>query len=146
MAFVSANAVVCEKSLTEKDNVVTLVRVVDAFFIPPAMVGKPESPPVILTVYINIRTTSDDEDPHTVVLDLVRPDGETTPIPISTGAIVLKGKYSGIHRSMNATGQIGVFPKQTGEHYFAAKFDGEEVARVYFTLLPHETETALTPN
>jgi hypothetical protein len=146
MAFVSAYAVVCEKSLTEKDNVVTLVRVVEVFFIPPEMVGKPDSPPVLMTVYLNIRVTHDDEDPHTVALDLVRPDGETVPIPISGDAIVLKGKYPGLHRSMNATGHVGVFPKQAGEHYFAVNFDGKEVARVYFTLLPHETETALTPN
>ncbi len=146
MAFVSANAVVCERALTEKDNVATLVRVVEVFFIPPNLIGKAESPAVSMTVYLNIRVTSDDDNAHTVTLDLVRPDGETSPISIYTDGVIAKAKYPGLHRSLNATGIIGVFPKQAGQHYFAAKFDDKEVTRVYFTLLAHETEMALTPS
>ena len=69
MALVGAVAVICEKILLEKDGVTTLVRVVDVFTVP-------ENASVDLSLWTQIRITSDDDAKHSLDLELVRPDGE----------------------------------------------------------------------
>lgn len=143
MAFVSAYAFVCQNTLTEHDGVTSAIRIVEIFYLP----NLPEEeriklPPVAMSLYANIRLTADDSDPHTLNLLLVRPDGERHKISVFENRPVQEPKVPILDRTINATGQIAVEPRQLGRHEFIVEFDGKTVASAYFTLVDAQSPNA----
>src|SRR5579862_9295719 len=95
MAFVSATSHICERVLLERDNIPTLVRLVDVFYVPedgPQMQDGARLP-IGLTLYAQITVTPDDNEEHKATIRITRPDGseKTVELPsqqFEAGAVV----------------------------------------------------------
>lgn len=146
MALISAFAFVCQNLLTERDGVSSAIRIVEIFFLP--KVSDEERtllPPVSMSLYAHIRLTEDDDEPHSLHMVLIRPGGERHAIPVFEDRPLQEGKVPNVDRTVNATGQIAVEPKQLGRHEFAVELDGKKVASAYFTLVDSQNPNAETP-
>lgn len=139
MAVVSAYALVCQQVLNEVDGVPSAIRIVEVFFLPsdPATV-EPPFPPLPMCLFINVRFTGDDNDPHSLFFTLVRPDGSSKTIPIDENRVAAS-KYKETDKSIMAIGRIGVEPKELGQHNILVHVDGQEVAKAFFTLIEDRT-------
>jgi hypothetical protein len=133
MAFVHANALICEKVLVEKDNVGSLVRVVDSFSIPTESVGK--EIPIQMCLWVQIRLSNDDSDNHSLSFELIRPSGERTMNTVVKDQPVPSSIPSLLHKSLVVQGLVNVTPKELGEHVFLIHFDGDVVTKAFFTLV-----------
>lgn len=146
MAFISATFVLCERALREADGVISAIRLVDYYMAPPPETLAripPEMQAVGVTVVGNIRVTEDDNENHDIVMTLVRPDGESSPIILATNQPIPPGKIPGLPRQAWIIAQIGVIAKQFGEHYFVISLDGVEVGKVFFTLAQFSAENPI---
>lgn len=135
MALLSANILICERVLVERDNVPSLIRVVDLFYISPETPKNSEGnfPPVILSVFANVSVTGEDDKEHEISLVLGRPDGSLTPIDIPNQK-ASPGRVEDSHRTIVVAAHIGVNPSHHGRHEFRLIFDGEVVASVWFVI------------
>jgi hypothetical protein len=146
MAFLSATFVICERALREVDGVISAIRLVDYFMAPPAEALAdipPDRQAIVLTVVGKIRISHDDSSEHEIVLTLVRPNGEESPNTLVSGQPVPVANFPESPRQVWVIAQVGVAPKQYGEHYFKVIFDGDEVTRVYFTLAQFSSENPI---
>jgi hypothetical protein len=146
MALLSATFVICERALREVDGVISAIRLVDYFMAPPpeALADiPPDRQAIVLTVVGHIRVGSDDSGEHEIVLTLVRPNGEESPNTLTSGQPIPVGNFPGSPRQVWIIAQVGVAPKQYGEHYLKVIFDGDEVARTYFTLAQFSPENPI---
>lgn len=149
MAFVHATATICQNVLVEKDNVASLIRMADVFTIPMPPEGQ-TLPPVQMSLWISIRATADDEANHSLAFELVRPNGQTKrfdvfenkPMPHPLGTFATAGLS---YKQVVAQGTIGVDPDQLGDHVFQIYFDGDMVAKAFFTLVAKREETPSEP-
>jgi hypothetical protein len=128
---ICVNLLVCERVLVEADGIPSLIRTIDLFQV---LVPNPTAgPPVMMSVYGMARIDAADRDSHTIQLRLIRPSGEVSDVgPPST--FVSEPKIAGIPGGVNFGGPLGVLPKEMGLHFFVLMYDGEEIARVPFTL------------
>jgi hypothetical protein len=133
MAFVHALAVICQQVLLEKDDVSSAIRIAEIFQIHPQALEDPEKYPVPVTIYISIRVTEDDTEPHNISLEIERPSGEIKENVLANG-LVLTARFAGTHRCANIHGYVGVRPTELGNHTAIVKMDGKEITRAYFTL------------
>lgn len=151
MALLSANILVCERILVEKDQVPTLVRVVDLFFVSPETPKSPDGklPPMAMSLYASVVLTADDDDEHEVSIDLVRPDGSISPIN-TTKQKTAPSRLEHTHRTMLFAVQVGVNPTHHGDHEVRLTFDGEKAASAWFAIslnaAPPATPTTTKPN
>jgi hypothetical protein len=135
MAFVHANALICEKVLVEKDEVASLVRVADVFLVDPRFVGNSGSG-IPMYLWVQIRITQDDNEGHSLAFELVRPSGDKKYNKIAdnqrVGSTLL---FETTHKNFVAQGLVMVEPKEFGEHAFLIYFDDNVVTKVFFTLI-----------
>jgi hypothetical protein len=130
---ICVNLLVCERILMEADGIASVIRVVDMFQVLVPAADLPQAPPVQMSVFGMGRIDESDTEKHTIQINLIRPDGEVTAAgPPNT--FVSSSRIPGAPGGFNFGGVIGVFPKQLGLHFFVLMYDGEEIARVPFTL------------
>lgn len=132
MAFVSASAFICEKVLTEKDEVSSAIRIVEVFFVPPAIENV--SRVVAMCLYSSIRLTPDDEEPHSVLFTLVRPNGEKRDLPAVANKVIPPARFPDMNKALMLVGQVAVEVKELGIHHFLVILDGKEVAKTEFII------------
>jgi hypothetical protein len=134
--FLSANVLACERVLEETDTVYTLVRVFDAIaFNPPPGIDTAQSV-IPMWVLAIAKCSPGYTGKHEVLLNLIRPDGEITPLG-DPSEVEAGSKIPDAAGGFAVKAQIGLLTKQTGVHYFSLMLDGQEIARFAFTLLPH---------
>lgn len=146
MAFVSAYAFVCQHVLTEADGVPSAIRIAEVFFLPydPSDATKPRLPAVGVNLFVHIRMTEDDNDPHSMTFTLKRPDGEAKTETITENKIA-ESKYANTDKTLTAIGRIGVEAKQLGKHEFVIHLDSKPVASAVFTLIQNQSLYAAHP-
>lgn len=136
MACISASVVTAQSALTEKDNVISLIRLVDTFLLPTLAAEQMANlPRVAMTMYINIIMTSDDSGEHSISFTLTRPDGESKTHILLEHQIAPPAKFGGKYRSMALVGPLGIEPKQFGLHRIDILLDEACVASTFFTLV-----------
>lgn len=145
MAVVSAFVIICQQVLIEKDNVPSVIRMVDLFSAPPDMPRLPDGSlvPVSMQLYINIRLTPDDDAVHNVSFTLTRPDGSVTQRELlSASAPIPPGGTTQGDRGLNIAGPLGVLPTHFGRHQIGVFVDGERVAIASFFIQQSPSESS----
>jgi len=140
--LISASVLIFEKVLTEKDEVLSAVRIVEVFYFTPI----PDVPLNRQTIQMSILATaraapSEDDSQHSIELNLIRPDGTVKALgpPVPVG---FKAKMSTVPGGFGLVAPMGVVPSQMGTHYISLLLDGKEIARTPFTLLERAAEPA----
>ena len=128
----TASLMICEKILIEKDNVHSLIRMVDLFHIPAKVSADPTVQEFLeLTAVSLFKLEADDESTHDVEMWLEGPSGE----PRRLGGIQMKGEANprGAPRGFNGRANVSVEAIE-GLHLLSVRVDGEEVAKAYFNI------------
>jgi hypothetical protein len=119
-------AVLCERVLQEKDDAISLIRLIDRFVIAlPALTadGTFESPALIsFSIVVGLRSESAGE--HEIVITLKNPDGTT--LGSGTGTVVLQG---GGHGANLAT-KLDVAIARPGAYWFEVGVAERVLSRV----------------
>jgi hypothetical protein len=135
----SAIVILCEKILNE-DNIVSAIRIIDTFFIPPPRDGGPPENAVLMHMLAVCKFSPDDDSTHLITLRLRRPDGTENDIdfgkPFEASLADLKPRIPGVPPAINLMAPVGVKATHMGLHRVILFVDGEEVAAALFTLLP----------
>jgi hypothetical protein len=128
---------ICERALTEKDDAVSAIRLVDIFFVDPDTAIPEERRAVSLTVIVQMSVEVGHTDTHEVALRVKRPNGEeswlakaTTPPPPEPA------RYPDAPTGFTIKVPFSIVPRAFGTHYVTAALDGQDVASVPFTLVP----------
>src|SRR5271166_5478687 len=132
MALISANCIICERAIQEKDDVISAFRIIDLFFANPVSSFPIEQQEIPITFVGFIRLTEDDDAEHVVGVRISGPNREPSVIPIGEKKAI-PGKFPGLPRQAALLGQIGVIP-HLGAYELVLLFDGEEVAKTQFIL------------
>jgi len=132
-----ASIVICERVLNEVDGVLSAIRIADLFFfsIHPQIPIEQQAVPI--SAVVSVRVLEIDDLDHSVQLKLIRPNGEESAVgePVK---VKISQKFSGAPGGINSIANLGIVPKQMGQHRLVVIFDDEEVAETIFTLLPRE--------
>lgn len=136
--LISVSAIVCDKILTEKDDAVSAIRIVDVFLIPESIhKSSGEHPAYGVQFYILLVIKAKDVGKMRVVLRLQSPSGEERPLRSSLPEeVTLTSKFpnSGIPVGHTLTLQVNLEAKPLGTYYVRVEIDGKERIRVPFTL------------
>jgi hypothetical protein len=133
--LLSVNLIICERILAEGDSVLSVIRMVDIFFVDPAVVGPDTEDRIQMQVLLATKFSASATREHMVEFKLARPEGE----PVSMGGlrpVTVESKFQDAPAGFTTVINAGVKLKQMGTHYLIAYVDGDEVARTTFTLLP----------
>jgi hypothetical protein len=130
--LLTSHILICEHVLNEKDDVFSVIRLVDLFTIRQPL-PEQEKAGVQISALVQLKSQIGDNQPHSFRLDLVRPNGETT-LLMENPSVVIESKASNAPGGANLIVNIGVLLKQMGTHYFTLMVDGEEACRAPFTL------------
>jgi hypothetical protein len=131
----AANFIICQRVLQEKDDVLSLIRAVDVFYVLDHEKEPSERSPVSLALAILLKFPPDDRSKHEVRISITRPDGTTKPVGDPIEADVSGDlPVPGAPRGYNATGALAVAATHLGTHVFTLLVDGVEVATAPFTL------------
>lgn len=139
--LLAVSALVCERYLLEKDDVFSLVRVIDLFYVPQAP-SPAETEPVAHAIQINILVFVKARAPGSAPFRLLlrRPDGEERAIGSDQVRDVLEiaSKFpdTDIPTGTSIALTLHVETKALGTYFLAVEIDGEVRATVPFTLLP----------
>lgn len=135
-----ANALACEKLLTEDSGLMSAIRIADVFYYTPAppelnLPLKHQAIPIAL--FAAGRVPIHDTSNHRIEIKLVRPDGDVKSLGVLHDGPILP-KIEGLPAGFNLNVQATVIPEQMGFHYFSVLIDDVEVARASFTLVRRE--------
>jgi hypothetical protein len=142
--LISANIFVCERVLIETDNVLSAIRLVDVFTLskaPPEFAinlkeGDPaffELPMIQLWVAANIKAYPGYTGSHSVQIKLINTAGEISDIG-EPRVEKFDSKWPEAHPSLGVVAQLRLAVRRLGSCYLCLFVDGEELARVPFTL------------
>lgn len=133
--IISASLLVCEKVLSEKDHVQSVIRIVDLFYVP----MNPEIPEqhrvALMYLFLHIKSYTNDDSEQIIRFEITRPSGEMKVIgdPIKTSfASVWDDKT--VPGGTTAVLQLYVTGKELGTHFVRAFLNDEQVAQAIFTL------------
>lgn len=134
-------ATFCERVLSEKDSVDTLVRIVDRYWfgpVPPAVLaGSPDLRPGIDTyLYVNVKS-GDFVGTTQLSVSIHRPSGALVGPP-TIASLNLKGAEHGV----SATIRVGVPIFETGVHWAVVRIDERVVTCVPLRIEPLSTAGA----
>ena len=137
MAFVSAVAITCQHVLIERDGVSSIIRMVEWFSVHPTtpVLADGKRPPVVMTLFISVRLTNDDEDCHSISFELERPNGDLKREEVMPERVLAPSNIPGADRVINVSAQIGVEVIQFGKHIFHILLDGVRVAKTQVFIL-----------
>jgi hypothetical protein len=134
---VTASVFVCERALQEKDDVISAIRIVDIFQLPPMVPQSANLPPyaIPLVGVAFFRTAQPDSAVHAFQFQLVRPSGAAALVqqPFLTPLALRAG---GAPAGANLVVPINVLVKEFGVHELFALCDGVAIASASFTLAP----------
>ncbi len=130
-------AALCEKHLIEQDGVVSLIRIIDRFFIP----GNEETlPPTILNFTLAIMFKAGN----------FRGRGEITVQPISPSMVKMPQIGMSVHfdggddRGVNLLGQVKLEVIEEGLHWLIVNFAAEEYTRIPLMVVYQKQPTIQT--
>jgi hypothetical protein len=142
--FLSVSGFICERALNEADRVVSAIRIVDVFYIPP---GATEEYLVSLTVIMQLKSDVPvPTESFQLTAALVKTSGEresiqgAPPAPIAFQAL---GGNRSVPSGIMITMPLTVKPKNFGTCYVEFAVDGESVIRIPFTILSALPDAAL---
>lgn len=134
------SAVLCEKVLQEKDNVISIIRIIDTL-----TTEKPIPPdtttPMLLTLFVSLRSGSASGE-HRATMEVRRPSGLVKKVETEWTA-QLPSDPLGL---VNFVIALPVIPNEVGVYTVDVLWDGEPIASVPFKLLqPLDSSTAAPP-
>ncbi len=144
MALMSANCIICERAIQEKDDVLSAFRMVDLFYAR-SHPGLPlEQQAIPVTIVGIVRITADDVAPHSASIVIRGPDREPKYIPLTDNQVVPTAKkFHGLPKMLAFLGQMGVTP-HLGLYEVSITFDGQEVAKNQFIIVEQPAEQSPT--
>ena len=128
-----------ENVLSESDNVLSAIRIVDLFTVQIQTVKAEPTTQVERIVQMRLvilsRFPPDDTFTHAFTIHLIRPNNESQALgeafmvkPVSSEQI------PGHPKGVNLIVTVGVNPRTMGLHYIRINIDGKEISRIPFTL------------
>lgn len=137
-------ACICEKVLIEPDNVASLIRIVDTYFLSPMPDPLPPGLNIghELMVFISLKS-GDVVGDFEVGLRLTEPDG--TERPVRTWPVEFRGVENGVNAKIGFALQNPKF----GLYWIDVMWEDEVLTRIPFRLKPialEQTDEALAPN
>jgi len=136
--LICISALVCERVLHEAEHVVSLIRIVDIFWITPIASLPIEKQHVQMELFISGKVGPDDNKEHEIAIRILRPSGEIVNVGETYKATMEAS--DGFPRGFTLTAQVKVIPKEIGLHYFEISFDKEFATRIPFALKPRTSE------
>ena len=136
-----AAAVICEKVLSEGDQVLSLIRLVDRFTIHAQGPGAPSAPPQVIlgfSVVISLKAGRA-RGRHPVTLELDHPTGKRAKV-FEQDVNFRGGDDSGT----NLIAEMRLTLRDPGLHWIHVTVDGQEMTRIPFTL-EYERSSGPTP-
>ncbi|HET8550719.1 MAG TPA: hypothetical protein VFL57_22080 [Bryobacteraceae bacterium] len=149
--LLSINVIICEVILAETNHMVSAIRIADVFHVHDVPNIPVERQRVQISVLLIGKIAVGDTAQHAIEVRLIRPDGNVTPIgkrfedsfvPDVERLNVPEGLS--VPGGFNISFRLAIEPKQLGTHYIAVSFDGTEIARTPFTLLPRPVQAQTT--
>jgi hypothetical protein len=143
MSLISAHVIIAQHVLIERDNVPSIIRMIDLFSITPDIPRLPDGtlPLIQMQLFINVRFSGDDDDEHDVGFTLRRPDGSETHRDVTKMAAA-KSPYPEGDRGLNMAVPLGVNPTHFGKHEVFVTVDGEKVSGTPFLILQMASTSA----
>lgn len=136
-----ALACLCEKVLSEKDKVLSLVRVIDIFYIPQEPKDLPESPKpgILFYVVVSLRCV-DLSGTYKFSVKIRRPDG-------TTGSLLEPQdvKVDQPLRNINMIFQMGTAITPLGLYFIDVLWNGRKLTSIPFRLLDESERPATDP-
>jgi hypothetical protein len=136
----SAYVLICEKLLQEESGIVSLIRVVDLFYVAPLIENVPEERQAItIDVLGHFVLPSEDDGTHVAILELIRPSGERTEILRHDNLLRppdAPKKAPEAPSGYNVGVELRLRTKEHGTHRIVLSVDDAEAAQTFFTLLP----------
>ncbi len=132
-------ACVCEKVLQEKDNVPSIIRIVDTFFIqvPPEDFPKGVQPQLAMTAFVYLRA-GDLKGSFEIGLVLRSPSGKTT--PVQKWPVVFQ---AGNEEGANLTIAFGIAkPELEGGYWFDVLWKDQVLTSIPFKVRPLDEANA----
>lgn len=134
--FISASILLCERVLVERDDVMSIIRVADAFYFQRDIKApSQEYPAVVVSVFFIARFTPDAPSTCQIGLRLTRPDGESKVIREAEVEVSLQSRLPNTPIGFNLAIPLPIAARQDGIHYITGLINGVEVARAGFSLL-----------
>jgi hypothetical protein len=137
-----AAALMCERVLEEKDRVLSVIRIVDNYFVqrPPKDLPKEAKPVLSLVAVLCFKKSHAEPTPikHTVTLILHGPSGKIMKSvgqedEVIVGSFIFEGETTAANIIVNAGLNAGEI--EFGPYWFDVSVDGEQVTRIPFRLL-----------
>ncbi len=132
----------CERVLEEKDLVLSVIRIVDNYFVQrlPEDLPKEAKPLVSLVAVLCFKKSHAERAPvkHTVTLVLHGPSGKIMksvgqPDEVMVGSFIFEGETTAANLIINAG--LDASKIEFGPYWFDVSVDGEQVTRIPFRLL-----------
>ena len=133
------NFVICEKVLHEVGDIFSVIRCVDLFRLTPTKDHPLANQAVRFVAFVQLKGEKDHEE-HRVQLQMVRPDGMTSP-DLMDETMALTSTLAGTPGGAVIVVNVAVEPIQMGTHYLLLLIDGQEEAKASFTLQHADTPT-----
>jgi len=134
--LISVGAFVCERTLIERDFVVSAIRIIDLIYIPEFPVASMENtfPVVQASCCVIFKSIPGHNKQHRVELKLLDTTGELQDLgdPMEVN---LESKIEGLPSGATIAAQLNFGAKLLGTYYLCIYLDQEEVARTPFTLM-----------
>jgi hypothetical protein len=139
---IAVNISLCERTLQEKDDVVTVIRVVDIFYFTRDPDATPEKPQVVpMSMLVVGKFPPHDLSEHTIQLKVLEPDGTLKDLSEPKRQSFPR-KVQAAPSGFTSTGRFGV-PAIPGTYYLIVLIDEVERGCAQFTILerPAATQT-----
>jgi hypothetical protein len=150
--LISATAFICERTLIEKDDVMSAIRLVDLFYVTEFQIqeGKPVPPQPIpgrsigqafvsMFLVIILKAQPGDQSSHSLILRITNPAGEEKNVDDVPVQANFTSKLPDVSGGFTLVAQLNVQPKLMGSYNVRVLLDGEEVCRAPFSILKHPT-------
>lgn len=132
-----AAACICEKVLHERDDVVSLIRLVDTFKMTIPEIPEGMKPATQLTAFVSLKS-GDLEGQYEITMAIRTPSGKVLQVP-NKWPVLLKGGHQGANLVM----KFGLPLVEFGLFYFDVIWEGDVLTSIPFMLeqLTEEPET-----
>ena len=138
---VAASLLICEKTLQEADGVVTAIRLVDVFFVPPQPESESTERRVLIYVVGAMKVPQNDRSEYSLALQLILPNGDNNEPKELFKGVFTSGKIPEALPGLNFAVQMSIVVR-LGTHYVRLLLNGSEEARAAFTIVERKLEAA----
>jgi hypothetical protein len=143
--LISASALLCERILNEKDEVLSAIRIVDIFNVPEVPAEAPTGSLPLVQAYclVIIKTQSGYHGQHLIQIKLLNMKGELSNLgeAANTDVAARPGMGDDVPGGATIAFQLNIAVKNYGTCYVCVYLDGEEIARAPFTLQRQSLKT-----